>query len=565
MINFIFGTRIMKRNEIIYKIITHPLFVFPLFFIMLMASNGKVPLVDQDEAAYAVIASEMVQSGDYIRQNGDWVNIHRKPPLHTWFIASSIKMFGNHEFAIRFFTALFSWGTLILIYVYGKALYYERIAMSAVIICGTCFLFPVYGKIAFTDGLLLFFHTWAAFSLMAMMQWKLKIHIVMFWIAFAFGVLVKGPPIVIFTGIFAFLILLLHPHRKRILRLHPWFFLPLALAPLYFWGNAYWQLDNGETITWMYEWYIKKRTEGQVVLEGQEGFPGFYFFIFAFAFLPYFRYFLPGFWEGIKSLFLRKKHPEFLMLALWMVSGWWIYELFPSKLPSYALASLPAIAILMAHEMISLSDIRVFSNGLKALSVLEILMTIGLVVAVYFFGKTYLEKDVLWLTVAAFAFLPLASIISFVQQLRKHFNLSIYFHLIFVGLFWLTTSIIVYPKIGEYWDGSKKTAQLIKEKTSDAEMTVIVDHNIVHSPSLPYYIGRLEGKEFEVVPGWYAAYIQFEKKDVPFVGILTQSSKDTINAFVKTEDDFIQSKFLDRNNDGVGYYLMLNDAARKKR
>jgi 4-amino-4-deoxy-L-arabinose transferase-like glycosyltransferase len=553
----------MKKNEIIYKIITHPLFVFPLFFIMLMASNGSVPLIDQDEAAYAMMASEMTRTGDYISQSGAWIEMHRKPPLHIWFMAGAIDVFGNNEFAVRFMTALFSWGTLILIYIYGKAIYYERIAMSAAIICGTCFLFPIYGKVAFTDGLLLFFQTWAAFSLMAMMQWKKFIYIIMFWVAFSLGVLVKGPPIILFTGVFAFLILLLHPVRKRIFRLHPWFFLPLAIAPLFWWGYRYWQIDDGKTIQWMIDWYILKRGKGEVVLDGQEGFPGYYFFLFAFAFLPYFRYFLPGLWEGIKSLFQRKKHPEILMLAIWMISGWWMYEFIPSKLPSYALASLPAISILMAHEMITLSEIRVFSNGLKALSVLEILMTTGLVVLAYFFGGRYLEADILFWVVAALAFLPVASIVSFVWQLKKRFNLSIYSHLIFVGLFWLFTTIIVYPKLGKYWNGSKKIAETIQEKTNDSVDEVYVDVRIIRLPSLPYYISRVNNVEFKEALSWYECYEAY-REETPYVAVVPHTTKDTISQFIDIYTEEVNSNMLDRPDNNVGYSIMINDAARKE-
>ncbi len=558
----IFGHADMKKNEIIYKIITHPLFVFPLFFIMLMASNGSVPLVDEDESAYALIASQMMESGDYIEQTKEWVFIHRKPPLHMWLMTGSMKVFGNNEFGVRFMTALFSWGTLLLIYVYGRALYYERIAMSAAIICGTCFLFPIYGKIAFTDGLLLFFQTWAAFSLMAIMQWKKIIHIAMFWVAFSLGVLVKGPPIILFTGIFSFLIILLHADRRRIFRLRPWFFLPLALAPLLYWGYLYWQVDNGETIKWMINWYVTKRGEGDVVIENQTGYPGYYLFMFAFVFIPYFRYFPPALWEGMKSLFLRRKHPEFLMLAMWLVSGWWIYEFIPSKLPSYALASLPAIAILMAHEMVSLSEHKVFSRGLKVMSVLEIFLTIGLVVMAYLFGRDYLDDDILKLVIGTMMFLPFASIMSFVQQLRKRFNLSIYFHLIFVGVFWLLLSIVVYPKTGQYWSGSVMVAESINQNVADNVDTIYVDNQIGQLPSIPYYINQMDDKDFNLVYTWWDAY-QMYLKEEPFVGVMTPASRDTIDIFVEMENEVINSYRLDRGDYKAEYYLIMNDAARK--
>ncbi len=552
----------MKRNEIIYKTITHPLFVFPLIFIMLLMGNAGVPLIDQDESAYALIGSSMAETGDYINQMYLWTDIHRKPPMHMWFISFFVKLFGNHEFAIRFSTSLFSWGTLLLIYWYGRAMYHERIATSAAIICGTCFLFPVYGKIAFTDGTLLFFETWAAFSLVGLMQWKKYIHIIMFWVAIAFGILVKGPSILIFIGIFGFLTLILNSNRRRLLRTHPWFYLPLVLLPIVYWGYQYWQRDDGETISWMLDWYVFKRGSGDVVVEGQTGPPGYYLLVFAFAFIPYFRYFLPALWEGIKGLFLRRKNPELLMLSLWMVSGWWIYEFIPSKLPSYALASLPAISILMAHEMIQLSDRRIISTGLKTLTVLEILMTLGLTVLAYFFSKDYLGKDAALMVTMTVAFLPLASITSFIQQLRKHFTLSIYFHLIFVGLFWLTASFFIYPKLGKYWNGPKKVAQMISEEYATVPDTIFIDHFKGKPCSVPYYLKKYNDvEEVYVVSGWFDALNRYQSEN-PFLGVVLPASKDTLSAFIQTEYDYVHSHRLDRKEQ-MGFYILDNGKLEK--
>ncbi len=545
----------MKRNEIIYKTITHPFFVFPLLIILLIAGNGAVPLTDQDEGAYALISAQMAETGDYINQDATWSEIHRKPPLHFWLIAKSIQIFGQDEWVIRLSTVFFAWLTLLIIYLYGRNIYHERIALTGTIITATCFLFPIYGKLAFTDGTLLFFQTWAAFSLMSLMQsGKIK-HAITFWIAFGLGALVKGPPIIIFTGIFGLLLLLFHYQRKTLIRLHPWFFLPLALAPILYWGYEYWQRDGGKTITWMLDWYVFKRAKGEAVIHNQKGYPGTYFLMFAFAFMPYFRYFLPAVWEGIKGLFLRRKNPEFLMLAIWLVAGWWIYELIPSKLPSYVLASVPAIALLMAHEMISLSDKKIFSTGLKALSVIEILINCGLVALVYFFGRDYADEELVALLSLIFLFLPLASITSFIQQLRKHFTLSIYFHLIFVGVFWLMLAIVAYPKIGTYWDGYRTTAQHIQDNNDDSSKEVHLERLKGTPPSLVYYLKYFADKNVSLSSSWFETMQKYEKSE-NFIAVVPPTSKDTIATF--HEIDFKHQTLIQidsGNNDLIGFYI----------
>jgi 4-amino-4-deoxy-L-arabinose transferase-like glycosyltransferase len=43
-----------------------------------------------------------------------------KPPLGAWLIAISFKLFGVNEFALRFWSALFATGTVVIVYLFGK-------------------------------------------------------------------------------------------------------------------------------------------------------------------------------------------------------------------------------------------------------------------------------------------------------------------------------------------------------------------------------------------------------------------------------------------------------------
>ncbi|MGB1218043.1 MAG: hypothetical protein ACPG5P_09210, partial [Saprospiraceae bacterium] len=337
--------------------------------------------------------------------------------------------------------------------------------------------------------------------------------------------------------------------------------LPLALLPLFYWGYIYWQKDNGETISWMLDWYIFDRAKGGTVL-GQTGPPGYFFLVFAASFLPFFRYFLPGMWEGIRSLFLKKKNPELLMLGLWLVSGWVIYEFIPSKLPSYAMASIPALALLLANEMISLSEGRVYSTGIKALTIVELGLTLGLCGMVYLFGHEYLGRDINPYLVATLAILPIGTSISFFQQLRNNFKSSNYFHLAFVGIFWMLLSLIVYPKIGKYWEGNKKLATYINENVQGDTLRIEFIPN--RQPSLPYYIKTKSDKEMEYEWTWWTSMNSYHKEE-PWAVLLKRTSIDTIRDFIPNPRiDTFNVKVLGREDNSLDYYLMINKAAEKE-
>ena len=48
----------------------------------LLLYNDAISLWDEDEAAYAGFAQQMLDSGDWVNPAYQWSSIHRKPPLH---------------------------------------------------------------------------------------------------------------------------------------------------------------------------------------------------------------------------------------------------------------------------------------------------------------------------------------------------------------------------------------------------------------------------------------------------------------------------------------------------
>ena len=53
------------------------------------------------EARYALVAREMLESGDWIQPRLNHVRFYEKPPLTFWGVATSYRLFGFTEFASR--------------------------------------------------------------------------------------------------------------------------------------------------------------------------------------------------------------------------------------------------------------------------------------------------------------------------------------------------------------------------------------------------------------------------------------------------------------------------------
>jgi 4-amino-4-deoxy-L-arabinose transferase-like glycosyltransferase len=96
-------------------LLAHPVWMFILFAAWVGATIGLRPLFVPDEGRYVGVALAMLHSGDWLVPKLDGLPFFHKPPLFYWLTASSLALFGPHEWAARaapFLAALASAGTL---------------------------------------------------------------------------------------------------------------------------------------------------------------------------------------------------------------------------------------------------------------------------------------------------------------------------------------------------------------------------------------------------------------------------------------------------------------------
>ena len=438
-----------------------------LLAVNLLVNNHQVSLWDEDEAAYAGFAQQMVATGDWVNPNYPQSVIHRKTPLHFWAIAGSYELFGQNEFAVRFSSALAIFLTCLLVYWGTRNWLGQTVAERAAVILATTIQLPLMGKIAFTDATLLLFETAAMLGLVRYLYQPHWCWNVLLWGSMALGILTKGPPIVVLVGGTWLLLAIFHPKRKNLIGTHPWFWAWLALLPFAYWAYlsyqqdyALWSSSNSSLpfVQWwnqvasdgrkiyllpfLWDWYVLKRVGGAVL--GQTGFLGYHLVILTVAFLTWLP-FWPSTLKALGRRLIRKGASESLVLVLWLVMGWFFWELMSSKLPSYALAAQPALALLMAWELSKIEKITALPQlvriGLWLYSGLFLLVIIGLPIGGYYvFGN-----------IALGYLIPMAvGLLAILIQLwrsEKTIN-SIYQHLaVFGGSFMLGLWLCVAPLI----------------------------------------------------------------------------------------------------------------------
>ncbi len=513
-----------KRNIIL---------IFVLLAGIVFIGNNAISLWDQDEAAYAGFGKQMIETGDYVIPQYTWSAVHRKTPLHFWLIAVAFKIFGINEFAVRFFSSTAIFLIYVLIFVYGKKFLDKKEALLASLVLGTSIFMPALAKIAVTDGVLLFFETLAAFALIEVLRTKSFVQVLIFWFAISMGMLVKGPPILIFAGFMIILLFAFHPKRLNLIRLHPWIFGFVSLLPLYFWGRAAWAKDNGEFVKWLIDWYILTRVDKAVF--SQTGPPGYFVVSFMLFFIAYLTFLPTALVNAFKSIKYKEKNT--FLLFVWLVSGWLFYELVKSKLPTYAVAAYPAIAMLISTEIIKFQTDKKSLKLVKIGSILQITFAVLLfavaIWAIIFFSHELNIMKKIMVVFVPFLFLAGSGIATTLlyNKKTKKFTATI---IINAFVFTLLIFTLLIPMLDGLRNSTKRTAEYVA--TNPNIEKIVIANGYAKPPSLPFYL-ELNNPNAEI------------EIDYDLNSLLQKYQSDTAYAFILKEEQIAKIKELDPRAD----------------
>jgi 4-amino-4-deoxy-L-arabinose transferase-like glycosyltransferase len=122
-------------------------------------------LLDENEGRYAAIAREMLARHDWIVPHLNGVPYLEKPPLLYWALASSIRIFGDHEVAIRLVPWAFHVATAVLTGRLAAHFGGERAGRLATLIFLTC------AGVAVIDRTILFDVPMTCFLTAALLAW----------------------------------------------------------------------------------------------------------------------------------------------------------------------------------------------------------------------------------------------------------------------------------------------------------------------------------------------------------------------------------------------------------
>ena len=323
---------------------------------------GSRHLANPDEGRYAEIAREMVVSGDWVTPRLNGFKYFEKPPLQYWATAMAYRLFGEHEWTARLWTALTGALSALAIFYAGGRLFGREAGFYAALVLLSSFLFVLAGHINTLDMGVTCFMTLGLTGFLLAQQRTVStreargwMHVS--WVSLGLSLLSKGLIGIVLPGAVLVIYSLLQRDVRLWKRLHLRSGIPLMLLIAAPWYVAV-SLKNLEFARFF---FVHEHLERFLTDAHGRSHPWWsYIPIVLVGALPWVGL-LPGAlaraWEPqdtVKSFQPRR------FLVIWVAFIFLFFSVSHSKLPFYVLPIFPALALLIGKRLAELSPRAIF-------------------------------------------------------------------------------------------------------------------------------------------------------------------------------------------------------------
>ncbi len=323
------------------------LLIAAVVLIVYILPLGGRPLITPDEARYAEIPREMLQSGDWISPRLNGVRYFEKTPFSYWAFAVSFKVFGMNRFALRLPCMLAMLGCAWIIYLLMSQYYDRRLSLFGATVFAALPFVAILASVAITDMFLTLFVTGVTFTGFLAAQdnvsWKRRIVLLIlcgFFCGLAFltkGFLAFAVPAVTLGPY------LIWDKKWKMLFILPWIPLIVLLLTAGPWCLA---IHRQEPDFWRYFVFVEHINRffgGQKAQHAKSFF--FFFPIFAVAIVVWVLM-VPNL---CRALYRQVKgSPLLKFCTCGVILPFLLFSCSSGKLPTYILPCLPPAAILIA-------------------------------------------------------------------------------------------------------------------------------------------------------------------------------------------------------------------------
>ena len=140
-------TSFFRSNPLSYDLISLSL----LFIIMYGAFLGGYPIYSPDEARYSEVAREMLRQHQYLMPYLNHILFIDKPPLFYWLQALILHIFGIHPWSLRLLPVFCNWLMMLACYGAGTYLQNRRTGLMAAVMFASCLMMFIMGHVPNMD------------------------------------------------------------------------------------------------------------------------------------------------------------------------------------------------------------------------------------------------------------------------------------------------------------------------------------------------------------------------------------------------------------------------------
>lgn len=318
------------------------------FFLVATAGVLLRPLTAIDETRYVAVAWEMWQSGDYLLPTRNFELYTHKPPLLFWSINLIWAVTGVSETAARLVGPLYAALALVLTGMLGARLWRDDpdAGPRAIIVLSGMLSFVVMGGLTMFDAMLTATTLAGLLALLSAVETKAPRWWMALGAAIAFGVLSKGPVILVHLGPALVLAPIWSRGRGDIgwRQMLTGFAIAVgsSLVVLGFWlipaivtgGQEY-----REAILWT-------QTAGRISSSFAHDRP-FWFFGGLLPIVMFPWVFIPAVWRA--GMTAKWREPGLALCAIWAVSGFVLFSMISGKQAHYILPEMAAAALIISR------------------------------------------------------------------------------------------------------------------------------------------------------------------------------------------------------------------------
>ena len=314
-----------------------------------------MPPLDRDESRFAQATSQMLESGDYVDIRYQDEPRWKKPVGIYWMQAVAVGLTSDvedREIAPYRIPSLL--GAMLAAWAVawaGSAMLGSRVGFFGGAIMGATFLLSTEAGIAKTDAMLCGATTLAMAALARIYmatragERPVRLHKFLFWLGLGLSILIKGPIGFLVIALAVIALSIWDRNVRWLYRLGWGWGLPLVALMVGPWAIAITIATDGGFWREAVGGDLAPKIAG--AHESHSGFPGMYLLLAPLLFFPS-TLLLPA---AVSTGWSRRAEPAIRFLVCWVLPGWLMFELAPTKLWHYTLPTFGGLALLAAAAL----------------------------------------------------------------------------------------------------------------------------------------------------------------------------------------------------------------------